>query len=280
MITSWTRYGAIGTMRRLLTCVVILLCFTSTSAAIAENGLEEYSLKRTILLEERTAIWCEVCAEVDPELETVARSHGSRTAIVALHTGDSFENEASIERIRYQSQIDNNTYGTPTFFVDGYMTAQGYDAWSDVQSQILSRENSRGQPEELALTMTSDGFEAQAPDFGQITIMVIEHDKPVPEGVDNPGEDTRDRVLIGMRVIDTSGNQTDYGNISLPATWSIVMVHEPVEGGHPYGVVEISNRNFDLEDSKLLTEILLVCILLGGLLVFIPKKNYLYAEEE
>ena len=58
------------------------------------------------------------------------------------------------------------------------------------------------------------------------------------------------------------------------------MVHEPVEGGHPYGVVEISNRNFDLEDSKVLTEILLVCILLGGLLVFIPKKNYLYAEEE
>ena len=267
-------------MRRLLTCVVLLLCFTSTSAAVAENGLGEYSLKRTILLEERTAIWCEVCAEVDPELETVARSHGSRTAIVALHTNDSFENEASIERIKYQSQVDNESYGTPTFFVDGYMTAQGYDAWSAVQSQILSRENSREPPEELALTITSDGFNAQAPEFGQITIMVLEHDKLVPEGVDNPGEDTRDRVLIGMRVINSSGIQTDYGDINLPTTWSIVMVHEPVEGGHPYGVVEISNREYDLDDSKILTEILLVCILLGGLLVFMSKKNYLYAEEE
>ena len=59
---------------------------------------------------------------------------------------DAFENEASLARIDYQKQTDDSSYGTPTFFVDGVKTAEGYDAWSDVQKRILSQENLRVHP--------------------------------------------------------------------------------------------------------------------------------------
>ncbi|MBB69718.1 MAG: hypothetical protein CMB28_01250 [Euryarchaeota archaeon] len=267
-------------MRPLIAALIMALCLTSSTAAMAEGSSEEHWLRRTVLVEERTAIWCTTCAEIDPELAIVAKSHGARTAIVGLHVEDAFENDASLARIEYQKQIDDSPYGTPTFFVDGIKTAEGYDAWGDVQQRILSQENSRSSPEEMAMILTGENIQLPTPDYGQITLMIIEHDKAVPAGVDNPGEDVRDRVLVGMRVINTEGNITEYGDLELPELWSLVMIHEPVEGGSPYGVVEISNIDYEEDSNNELLLIVAFCVLLGGLLVFIPAKNSLNTEEE
>ena len=249
-------------MRPLFATLVMVLCLTSSTAAMAEGASEEYWLKRTILVEERTAIWCPSCAEIDPELAIVAKSHGARTAIVGLHVDDAFENDASLARIEYQKQIDDSPYGTPKFFVEGVKTAEGYDAWSDVQDRILSQENSRGTPEELAMILTGEDIQLPTPGYGQITLMVLEHNKEVPAGVDNPGEDVRDRVLVGMKVVDSEGNTSEFGDLDLPESWSLVMVHEPVEGGEPYGVVEISNLEYEEKSSNELLLIVSFCVLL------------------
>ena len=267
-------------MRHLLAVLVMALCLTSTTAALAQENTEEYSLKRTVLVEERTAIWCPSCAEIDPELSVVAESHGSRTAIVGIHVNDAFENDASLARIEYQNLTDSEQYGTPTFFVDGVKTAEGYDAWSDVQKRILTQENSRQAPEQLAIKLIGDEVELPIPEYGQITLMVLEHNKPVPEGEDNPGEETRDRVLIGMEVIDSSGNKSSYGVLELPELWSLIAIHEPVEGGSPYGVVEITNQEYDTNPDTNLVMVVALCVLLGGLLVFIPQKISSNSEEE
>jgi len=260
--------------------LVLVLCLTSTTTAIAEENVEMHWLKRTILVEERTAIDCPSCAEIDPELTMVAKSHGARTAIVGLHIGDSFANNASEARIAYQMLSDNTTYGTPTFFVDGMKTAEGYDAWSDVQKRILLQESTRLAPEQIAMSLVNEEVIIPTPEFGQLTIMILEHGKEVPPGVENMGEDVRDRVLVGMKVLDSSGNVSTYGDMKLPESWSVVLVHEPEEGGEPYGVVELSNRVFDeTKDNHLLT-ILAICLFLGALLVFSPKKDFRFTEEE
>ena len=264
----------------MLALIVMALCLTPTTASLAQDSSETYSLQRTILVEERTAIWCESCAEIDPELATVARSHGSRTAIVGLHVSDSFENDAVRARIEYQNQTDPEPYGTPTFFVDGVKTAQGYGAWSDVQKRILTQENNREAPENLEMIFDGTDVELPIPESGQITLMVLEHEKLVPEGESNPGEKTRDRVLIGMEVMDSFGNKSSYGDLDLPELWSLIMIHEPVEGGEPYGVVEITNQVFDSDGDENLLAIVALCILLGALLVFIPQKISLNNEEE
>jgi hypothetical protein len=68
--------------------------------------------------------------------------------------------------------------------------------------------------------------------------------------------------------------------MNLTESWSVVLIHEPEEGGEPYGVVELSNREFeDTKDDHLLA-IVGVCIFLGALLVFTPKNNPRITEEE
>ena len=280
MITSWTRYDPTKPMKHLISVLVIVLCLSSSTSALIETNTEEYKLERTILVEERTAIWCASCAEVDPELAIVAKSHGSRTAIVGIHVTDEFENDASLARVDYQRQTDTTEYGTPTFFVDGVKTAEGYDAWSDVQSRILTQENNRMAPEDMALKLVNGEIEIPTPEYGQITLMILEHEKPVPKNADNPGEETRDRVLVGMRVVDSSGNSSEFGNLEMPETWSLVMVHEPVEGGSPYGVVQVSNIEYDSNEDNNLFLIILVCSFIGALLIFMPSKISPTTEEE
>ena len=239
--------------------IVLALCLTSSTTVLAEGTIEEHWLKRTILVEERTAIWCPSCAEIDPELLLVAKSHGARTAIVGLHVDDEFENEASIARIQYQMQQDDTNYGTPTFFVDGMKTAEGYDAWSDVQKRILSQESIRESPGEIAMSLVDEEIIVPTPEFGQLTIMVLEHGKIVPSGADNPGDDTRDRVLIGMKTVNSSGNISTYGELELPDEYSVILVHEPEEGGEPFGVVEISNRDWETSEDHNLFHIMFCC---------------------
>ena len=58
------------------------------------------------------------------------------------------------------------------------------------------------------------------------------------------------------------------------------MVHEPVEGGSPYGVVQVSNIEYDSDEDNNLFLILLVCSFIGALLVFAPSKISPSTEEE
>ena len=269
-------------MRTLLALLIVVLMATPVTTAIAYDTTYEAELGRSILVEERTAIWCPSCAEIDPELSIVADSHGARIAIIGLHVEDEFENEASLARIAYQMQSDSAPYGTPTFFVDHMKTAEGYEAWNDVQKRILTQENSRSAPESMSFSVDSTGAHYPIPDYGQLTIMLLEHNEEVlASGEDNPGESIRDRVLIAMTVVSSNGTEVVYGNMTeLPESWSFVFIHEPVDGGEPYGVREITNREIPSPETNLLGWIMAAGILLGGAMVFIPKKYHLIPEEE
>ena len=68
--------------------------------------------------------------------------------------------------------------------------------------------------------------------------------------------------------------------LQLPDEWSIILVHEPEEGGEPFGVVEVSNRDWEISEDQNLFHIMAICIFLGALLVFYPANNYRNKEEE
>ena len=192
-----------------------------------------------LLVEERTSIWCPTCAEIDPELAIVAKS--MHLGNVGLHVDDAFENDASLAH-KISRQTDTGIRHS-NILVDGIKTAEGYDAWGDVQDRILSRKFP-GTPENGNYSNRRRHTTTNSRIWTNY-LMVLEHDKDVPVGVDNPGEDVRDRVLVGMQVIDWEGNISEYGDLDLPKLWSVIMIHEPVEGGEPYGVVEISNLEYE-----------------------------------
>ena len=236
---------------------------------------------RTLLVEEITATWCPTCAEVDPELMQVADSHGSRIALVALHPTDgedAFMPPASQHRIeRLQASDPDLQTSTPTFVVEGGEPRIGYDGWQDVQRDILTTELERQQVSTLAFEVEriSNGYRAtvthadlQGDTDGQLTFLVLEHHKAMPSGVFNPGEATRDRVLVATaecNIVDgnitvelglqsasavdscTTGFSVEFEAFS---SWSVILLHEPAtsslgEGvvASTYGAVELAYRD-------------------------------------
>ncbi len=236
---------------------------------------------RSLLVEEITATWCPTCAEIDPELVQVADSHGSRIAMVALHPTDgedAFQPEASHYRIdRIDSVQAGASTSTPTFVVEAGPARRGYDAWSEVQRDILNEELSRQTVSQLDVMVerTEDGYRASVAQTDviqatgtQLTLMVLEHEKPMPPGFVNPGGDHRDRVLVGVAECSLENDTitTEIGVLSATVgpscldsfavefeelrSWSVILIHESTQeeldaGGRStsYGVVEMAYRD-------------------------------------
>lgn len=264
---------------------------------------------RTLLVEELTATWCSVCAEVDPELETVADSHGSRISIVALHPTDgedAFEPEAAAHRIERMRAVNPGIASTPTFVVEGGSPRGGYEAWQDVQRDILNTELERQKVTPLA-------FDVQATDLGykasvlnaepltrngtQLTFLVLQHGAEVPDRGVNVGGSTRDRVLLGIAEcnLETNTISTSIGllnattnsecsadfSIEFPnyESWSVILVHEHTleamengSGPMSLGAVEMAHRAISVEQSSTASWIL-IGICAGLSLVAIYRKK-------
>ena len=302
-------------MRRLLPSILaLLLIFTTTSTAITFQLSEDFeeafnfSFKRSILVEERTAVWCPSCAEIDPQLAEVAQGHGSRVAIVGLHPDDGddpFGNPASESRMKRQDTTDDSLVSTPTFLVDGVKSAEGYEAWQDVQRAILSQENKRSAPPNNTMEIISVGesirFSLELPENGQITIMLLEHEKLVPEQAINPGANTRDRVLIDMVNIIANGTiettsgmmnvEADGNDISVtflpPHSFSLVVVSEPTimeleqgEDTTPSGVIEIARKSISVLNEYSILQWLIVGGLLMGTIILYHSRKSATDEEE
>ena len=266
---------------------------------------------RTLLVEEVTATWCPTCASIDPELFEVADSHGSRIALIALHPSDgedAFQPEASQQRIERLKVIQPDVAdSTPTFVVEAGIPRKGYDAWQDVQRDILNTELMRQSTSQLEFEVvkTEEGYRASITtaalveaEGSQLTFMLLEHEKVMPEGAINPGGDFRDRVLVGLAEcnIDDNTIASHVGFLGVESTtgcassltvefaemdsWSLILVHEAnlesIEAGGPtstYGAVELAKRPLATaaEASSAIPMLLGMCLLLSAVAI-IRKK--------
>lgn len=255
---------------------------------------------RTLLVEEITATHCVSCAEIDPELLQVADSHGSRIALVALHPSDGFDAfqpaaaQHRIERLNLSNP--NVAQSTPTFVVEAGEPRRGYDAWTDVQRDILNAELARQDASELDVEVvkTDNGYRASvnhadlvSNNETQLTMMVVEHGKAMPDNAVNPGGDHRDRVVVGLAECSLNNHSitTSVGLLSASVestcetsfaiefedlrTWSVLLIHESTaaalasgEDPSSHGAVELAFRDraaTDEEVGNVGTLLLVVC---------------------
>ena len=275
-----------------LLLALFLLPVSSTAKVIApDTPLSEPVSSglggRTLVVEEITATWCPSCAEIDPELAGVADGHGSRIALLALHPSDgedAFQPAASqhrIDRLLLTKNVD--AFSTPTFVVEGGVPRVGYDAWTDVQRDILDTELRRQSTSELEFVVqqTSERLEAsiqqanlKAEQNDQLTFLVLQHHKPMPDGFAHPGGPHRDRVVVGIAECHlATGNITFASNVTAkvgldgcassfaiefdePDAWSVVLIHETatdaLQAGQPvetFGAVELAKRERSSDDT-------------------------------
>ncbi len=307
----------------ILFCVTLLLLLTSSSALVqakivdpSETLIEPISTEstgRSLLIEEITTTWCPTCADIDPYLMGVADSHGSRIAMVAYHPSDGidgFQPPAAQHRINRLGIIHGDSIPSPTFFVEGKNPRSGTEAWTDVQRDILDLELTRQTTSLLQFEVTQDGegitaqmtsFEPLHTDMNQtqLTFLVLEHQKPVPEGIKNPGEMHRDRVLIAtaecrfntstievsiglLRSESSQGCDSDFEiTFASKAEFSILLIHENTEdavSNHnatlgTHGAVEFAFRSRDIPESWSLTHLMLLLAAGAGIVAVLPRKN-------
>ena len=306
-----------------LSCTLCLLLMASSSALVQAqvidpsdkllNPVATESIGRSLLIEEITTTWCPTCAEIDPYLKGVADSHGSRIAMVAYHPTDgedAFQPPAAQHRIERLGILHGGAIPSPTFFVEGENPRSGTEAWSDVQRDILDLELTRQDTSTLQFEVVRNAegitarvlsFEAHNPDLNdsQLTFLVLEHQKTVPEGVVNPGEATRDRVLVATAecAFNTSTITIQLGllntdvnegcNIDFEITFkdmkefSILLIHENTEDAianlnaslGTYGAVEFAYRSRDIPQSWAFVHIVLLISAGAGLMAIWPRKN-------
>ena len=312
----WRCLMAIGYARlSAFTIIFIMLAAIQipiVASGTADNQVQTYSVSggRSILIEEYTATWCPSCAEIDPYLMEFAYAHGPRVAMVAYHPSDdvdAFQPLAAQNRIE-RLQITHPDIGsTPTFIVEAGPLRIGPDSWPDVNSDILNEEVKRQSYTQLILdiqqnndtwTVTAKVVDNDSIDYGQLTIMIVQHEKIVPEGFDNPGGLTRDRVLTAIAECDinsltitsevnllsaeTTSCIDDFSVTFSPENevFSVLLIHEPtksqLENGSSgtFGVVEYKSQEFTATQTNFDNSILIFTfILIGSALIINMRRN-------
>ena len=290
--------------------IAVQMPIVTSNSTTTESNTYSVSGGRSILIEEYTATWCPSCAEIDPYLMDFANTHGSRIAMVAYHPSDdvdAFQPLAAQNRINRLQITHPDLASTPTFVVEDGALRVGPDSWPDVNSDILNEEVKRQSYTHLKLdiqqdnetwTATAKVIGDETIDNGQMTIMLIQHQKTVPEGFDNPGGETRDRVLTAIAECDITSSSI-ISNIELLSAetttcvddfsvtfspenefFSVLLIHEPttsqLENGTTgtFGVVEYKSNSVITTQSGINNSIIVIgFILLGFTLVFKMRRD-------
>ena len=299
-----------------LTISLLLIASIPTGGAITKDSKSTWtdltvSGGQSLLVEELTATWCSSCTEIDPYLHQVADSHGSRISIVSYHPTDdvdAFQPQASKLRIERLELKHPEIGQTPSFVVESSDLRVGPESWPDVQKDILREETSRQSysrlnfsisQENLTYTAKVSSSELLATDEKtELSFLLLEHKKEVPEGEINPGGKYRDRVTVGYASCDLTNNSVtrNVGFLTANASscgedftvtfgyvsqFSLILIHEyTIEeiNDNPriyqtLGVVEFSYREVYVEDNaNYATEIFIAFITLGIIWSVLARK--------
>ena len=294
----------------LVMMIAVQMPIATSYSADSQSQIDSISGGRSILIEEYTATWCPSCAEIDPYLMDFANTHGSRIAMVAYHPSDdvdAFQPLAAQNRISRLQITHPDLASTPTFIVEYGALRVGPDSWPDVNSDILDEEVKRQSYTHLKLDIqqNNDTWTASAKVIendsivdGQLTIMIVQHQKIVPEGFDNPGGKTRDRVLTAIAECEINSS-TIISNINLLSAqtttciddftvtfspeneiFSVLLIHEPttsqLENGTSgtFGVVEYKSNIVITAQSNIDSSIIIYAFIFLGVALIFKMRRY------
>ena len=123
---------------------VLLLLVVSSSNIVAEDESNNWYTEggNSVLLEQYTATWCDVCAQIDPWISNFADDRGSRLVRIALHDPleDPLGSIISSERLSIHS---NSMELAPSFWFDSNNEIKGAVDSVDLDRALLNSEGVR-----------------------------------------------------------------------------------------------------------------------------------------
>lgn len=177
----------INSNRPLITILIIIL-FTLNGTIVNSNTFSEELTNgieanggSLVLFEEYTATWCQVCSEIESDVNELASIHNERVVLIALHPADGIDdigNYASSNRII--TLFNGSVKPTPTFIIDGKITSEGVPMMSQLNTKILQSQSKKSNFTELYFSVkrVNDtlNFEIKmdSNSKGTVNIMILE----------------------------------------------------------------------------------------------------------
>ena len=244
---------------RFITSIVLVLLFLSypNAAENKENNKWSENGGYSVLMEQYTATWCDVCASVDTRMPEYVESNGNRVIRIALHDPIDDPLGTPITNYRLGNYAENLV--APSFWFDGKVISGGSPDTTTLHRSLLSAENERRgdtginlhislESDELLISSQLSNWDNNSE--SKIIFLVIEDNVKVTENSDSNGIKLHHDVLFAYNEINLS-NSTDWmypvsswseiditGNnyttkFSFPTTKSlgnieIVVIHESV----------------------------------------------------
>ena len=134
---------------------VLLLLVVSSSNIVAEDEPNNWYTEggNSVLLEQYTATWCDVCAQIDPWVSNFADDRGSRLVRIALHDPleDPLGSIISSERLSIHS---NSMDLAPSFWFDSSNEIKGAVDSVDLDRALLNSEGVRDSDSIISISGT------------------------------------------------------------------------------------------------------------------------------
>ena len=134
---------------------VLLLLVVSSSNIVAEDESNNWYKEggNSVLLEQYTATWCDVCAQIDPWVSNFADDRGSRLVRIALHDPleDPLGSIISSERLSIHS---NSMELAPSFWFDSNNEIKGAVDSVDLDRALLNSEGVRDSDSIISISGT------------------------------------------------------------------------------------------------------------------------------
>ena len=123
---------------------VFLLLVMTSSNIVADDESDNWYAEggNSVLMEQFTATWCDVCAQIDPWISNFADERGSRLVRIALHdpVADPLGSSISSERLSIHS---NSMDLAPSFWFDSNNEIKGTVDPVDLDRALLNSEGVR-----------------------------------------------------------------------------------------------------------------------------------------
>ena len=123
---------------------VLLLLVMTSSNIVADDESDNWYAEggNSVLMEQFTATWCDVCAQIDPWISNFADERGSRLVRIALHdpVADPLGSSISSERLSIHS---NSMDLAPSFWFDSNNEIKGTVNPVDLDRALLNSEGVR-----------------------------------------------------------------------------------------------------------------------------------------
>ena len=123
---------------------VLLLLVMTSSNIVADDESDNWYAEggNSVLMEQFTATWCDVCAQIDPWISNFADERGSRLVRIALHdpVADPLGSSISSERLSIHS---NSMDLAPSFWFDSNNEIKGTVDPVDLDRALLNSEGVR-----------------------------------------------------------------------------------------------------------------------------------------